>query len=78
MLPIERLGTNVRVARLSLNKSSSDQDVTDDPDLFDGAPVGLQLMGGRLQEERVIAMLEAVTEALQQYEQHHGIGNFQR
>ncbi|KAF2095394.1 amidase [Rhizodiscina lignyota] len=36
-------------------------------DLFDGAPVGVQVMGQRLQEEKVLAMMEAVQNALQQY-----------
>ncbi|MCJ1436725.1 hypothetical protein MMC27_006107 [Xylographa pallens] len=36
-------------------------------DLFDGAPVGLQVMGKRLQEERVIGLMEAIAAALQDY-----------
>lgn len=36
----------------------------DDPELFDGLPVGLQLIGRTLEEEGVIAMTEVVVEAL--------------
>ena len=34
---------------------------------FDGAPVGLQVMGRRLQEEQVLTLMGVVTDALQQY-----------
>ncbi|KAF3050076.1 Acetamidase [Didymella keratinophila] len=34
-----------------------------------GSPIGVQLMGQRLQEEKVLAMMEAVRQALQQYQQ---------
>jgi len=40
---------------------------TYDKDIFDGAPVGLQVMGKRLQEEKVIGMMEAITRALELY-----------
>lgn len=30
----------------------------DDPDIYDGAHVGVQLMGRRLQEEKVLAVTE--------------------
>lgn len=40
--------------------------MTDYPELFDGAPVGLQVMGRRLEEEKVIGMMEVITEALQE------------
>jgi Asp-tRNA(Asn)/Glu-tRNA(Gln) amidotransferase A subunit family amidase len=39
----------------------------DRADLFDGAPVGLQVMGRRLEEEKVIGMMKAIAGALQQY-----------
>ncbi|KAH7109600.1 amidase signature domain-containing protein [Dendryphion nanum] len=39
-----------------------------DKELFDGAPVGLQVMGQRFQEEKVLAMMDAVREALEQYD----------
>lgn len=37
-------------------------------ELFDGAPVGVQVMGRRLQEEKVLAMMAAVSDALAQYD----------
>ena len=37
----------------------------DDPELFDGLPVGLQLIGRTLEEEGVIAMTEVVVAALE-------------
>lgn len=40
---------------------------TYNPDTFDGAPVGLQLMGRRLQEEKVVALMDIVTNALEQF-----------
>lgn len=38
--------------------------VTDDPDLYDGAHVGVQIVGRRLQEEKVLALAKIVHEAL--------------
>ena len=38
---------------------------SDDPDLFHGLPVGLQLIGRTQEEEAVIAMMEVVDRALQ-------------
>ncbi|KAF2115703.1 amidase [Lophiotrema nucula] len=50
----------------------SDKDRTNwrlyDKDLFDGCPVGVQVMGQRYQEEKVLAMMSAVRDALQQYQ----------
>ena len=40
---------------------------SDDQDLFDGAPVGVQIMGRRLQEEKVLAMMRSLVVALKQY-----------
>lgn len=40
---------------------------TDDPELFTGCPVGLQLIGRSQEEEAVIAMTEIVDEALKTY-----------
>lgn len=37
---------------------------TDDPEVFHGLPVGLQLVGRTLEEEAVIAMTEIVDRAL--------------
>lgn len=41
----------------------------DDKNTFDGSPVGVQIMGQRLQEEKVLALMGAVEGALQQYRQ---------
>jgi amidase len=37
---------------------------SDSPELFANAPVGLQLLGRRFQEEAVLGMTEVVAEAL--------------
>jgi len=34
------------------------------PDFYHGAPVSLQMVGRRLEEEKVLEMVEMVTEAL--------------
>lgn len=36
----------------------------DDPEIFDGAHVGLQVIGRRLQEEKVLALTEILGDAL--------------
>lgn len=41
----------------------------DDPELFHGLPVGLQLIGRTLEEEGVIAMTEVVVKAVKDFEQ---------
>ena len=41
--------------------------ITDQKDLFDGAPVGLQVMGRRFEEEKIIGLMEAVSAALRAY-----------
>ena len=38
--------------------------VSDDPDIYDGAHVSVQLVGRRLQEEKMIAIAKYVGEAL--------------
>ena len=38
--------------------------LTDDPAIFDGAHVSVQLVGRRLQEEKVLAIAEYVSQAL--------------
>ncbi len=35
-----------------------------DPDFYHGAPVSLQLVGKRLEEEKVVEMVEVVADAL--------------
>lgn len=46
--------------------SEKDQFIQDlyDPELFAGAPVGLQIVGRRLHEEKVLAALELVEQAM--------------
>ncbi|KAI0762463.1 amidase signature domain-containing protein [Fomes fomentarius] len=46
-----------------------------DPELFDGLPVGLQLIGRTLEEEGVIAMTEVVVEALKNAEHERPSGH---
>lgn len=36
----------------------------DDPDIYDGAPVGLQIMGRKFEEEKVLAIAKVVYTAL--------------
>jgi amidase len=37
---------------------------TDDPEIFDGAHISLQLVGRRLQEEKMLALGELLAKAL--------------
>ena len=41
----------------------------DDPELFHGLPIGLQLVGRTLEEEAVIAMTEIVDRALKDFKE---------
>ena len=41
---------------------------TDQKELYDGAPVGLQVMGKRHEEEKVLGLMEAISVALQEYQ----------
>lgn len=36
----------------------------DDPELYHGAPVGLQLVGRRLQEEKILTLAEHIGQAV--------------
>lgn len=47
-----------------LNESDAIIQDAYDPDFFDGTPVTLQLVGKRLEEEKVVEMVEIVSEAL--------------
>ena len=38
--------------------------LTDDPEIYHGAAVGLQVVGRRLQEERVLELTELIGEAI--------------
>ena len=50
--------------RLRLHTDKASLDVLDDPEVFSNAPVGLQLVGQRLEDEAVIKMTEIVDAAL--------------
>lgn len=39
--------------------------VADDPEIYDGAHVSIQLVGRRLEEEKMLALAQYVGEALQ-------------
>lgn len=39
----------------------------DDPEISDGAPVGIQVVGRRLQEEKVLAIAEVIGNAVNDY-----------
>ena len=67
MTRIESIGISVSDSAKGLNDQATYQK-TDDKELFDGAPVGVQVMGQRLQEEKVLAMMSAVNDSLQQYQ----------
>ncbi len=41
--------------------------ISDDPEVFKGAPISLQLVGGTHEEEAVIAMTEIVDKALKDF-----------
>lgn len=45
------------------------QRAADDAELYHGAPVGLQLVGRRLQEEKVLALTELVADGLARIKQ---------
>ena len=38
--------------------------ITDDPATFDGAHIGVQIIGRRLQEEKVLALAEHISNAI--------------
>ena len=40
----------------------------DDPEVYHGAPRAVQLLGGRLEEEKLLAIGQIVTDALKGYE----------
>ena len=43
----------------------------DDPDVHDGAPAAIQIVGRRLDEERLLSMAQLVVEALDKYNRKH-------
>ena len=50
-----------------LGRTSRAESSSDNPKLFHGLPVGLQLIGGTQEEEAVIAMTEIVDAALAKF-----------
>lgn len=46
------------------SRTLADVDQKDDPDIFDGAHVSLQIVGRRLQEEKILAFTEMIGDAL--------------
>jgi hypothetical protein len=41
--------------------------VPDDPEIYDGAPAAVQILGGRLEEEKLLVVGQIVAEALKSY-----------
>ena len=41
--------------------------ILDDPEVWDGAPAGVQILGPRLGEESLLAIAQVVSEALYEY-----------
>lgn len=50
-----------------LNDLDSKVQAEYDPDIYHGAPVSLQIVGKRLEEEKVLDMVDVVAKALKQY-----------
>lgn len=46
--------------------SATNNQNSDDPEIYDGAHVGVQLVGRRFQEEKMIAITQVLSEALKQ------------
>ncbi len=42
--------------------------VTDDPEKYDGGPAAIQLMGHRLDEERLLSIAQILVNALEEYQ----------
>jgi len=38
--------------------------ISDDPDKYDGGPVGLQVIGRRFEEEKVLDMLDVIAQTI--------------
>jgi len=43
--------------------------MADDPEVYDGAPVGVQIVGRKFEEEKVLAIADIVCKALKRVEQ---------
>lgn len=44
--------------------NEADEMSTDDPEIYDGAHVSLQIVGGRLQEEKMLAIAEHIEQLI--------------
>ncbi|KAB5588808.1 Amidase [Ceratobasidium theobromae] len=55
--------------------SDDDRDIYHlyDPEVFKGAPIGVQVVGQRLEEEAVLGMMEEVDEALRKYKAQYSL-----
>jgi Asp-tRNA(Asn)/Glu-tRNA(Gln) amidotransferase A subunit family amidase len=40
---------------------------TDDPEKYDGAPASIQILGRRLEEEKLLSLAQVVVDALNDY-----------
>jgi amidase len=46
--------------------------ITDDPDKYHGAPASFQLLGRRLDEEKLISLAAIIVDALEEYKKQDG------
>lgn len=63
-LGVQSLSTPGRYGLLSASLSLT---VSDDPLRYDGAPAAVQILGRRLEEEKLLSVAQRVVEALQKY-----------
>jgi amidase len=52
------------VSHIGFDPHQSPDNVTDDVELVDGMPVGVQVVGGRFGEERCVAVAKAIEQAM--------------
>ncbi|KAI5824202.1 amidase [Schizophyllum commune Tattone D] len=68
VFPVTRVNSSVDVVNASFvplnDADKTNQALYDDPKTWENAPVGLQLIGRRLEEEKIVAMLKVVESAL--------------
>ena len=64
MTKIARIGLHVNIDCICYCRASTDVVHPDDPEVYDGAPVGLQLMARKHEEEKVWAIAKIVDAAL--------------
>jgi amidase len=41
--------------------------LADDPEIYDGAPAAIQVLGGRLEEEKLLGVGQVIVDALRVY-----------